>query len=86
MQGWQKLRDHVTTAQFMCAGAVAWLTTTDVPRLAAVLRDARLVGQVFRGPHAGERIGHVVHNEFEERVRRVLDPREIFSAASHPGR
>jgi hypothetical protein len=67
----------------MCAGAVAWLETGDVARLATALAEAQLVGQVIRGPRAGERIGHVVHNEFEERVRRVLDPRNRFSAASN---
>jgi glycolate oxidase FAD binding subunit len=81
MNSWQKLRDHVTRAQFMCAGSVAWLYTTDVTALARALEGERLAGLVIRGPRAGARIGHLVHNEFEERVRRVLDPRNRFSAA-----
>ena len=83
MTSWQRLRPHVSAAQFMCAGAVAWLTTDDVPALARALDDVGLVGQIIRGPGAGDRIGHVVHNEFEERVRRVLDPRDRFSAPLH---
>jgi glycolate oxidase FAD binding subunit len=84
MKSWQKLRPHVTSAQFMCAGAVAWLTTGDLPALAQALNEARLAGQVIRGPAAGDRIGHIVDNEFEERVRRVLDPHNRFSAPRHP--
>lgn len=83
MKEWQKLRPHVTAAQFMCAGAVAWLTTTTLPPLARALDEARLVGQVIRGADAGRRIGALVHNEFEERVRRVLDPHDRFSATPH---
>lgn len=83
MKQWPTLRGHVASARFMCAGAVAWLETGDVARLATALDEAQLVGQVIRGPRAGARIGHVVHNEFEERVRRVLDPRNRFSAASN---
>ena len=83
MRSWQKLRPHVTNARFMCAGAVAWLATSDLPALTAALADARLAGQVIRGAHAGERVGHVPHNEFEERVRRVLDPHDRFRAAPH---
>jgi glycolate oxidase FAD binding subunit len=81
---WRNLQPHVTSAQFMCAGAVAWLTTADLDALARALADAGLVGQVIRGARAGARIGHVVVNEFEERVRRVLDPQNRFSAAPHP--
>jgi glycolate oxidase FAD binding subunit len=83
MNSWHKLRPHVTSAQFMCAGAVAWLTTDDLAALARTLDEERLVGQIIRGPGAGDRIGHVVHNEFEERVRRVLDPHDRFSAPHH---
>lgn len=81
MDHWQTLRQHVRSAHFMCAGAVAWLATADLPSLAHVLAEAKLAGRVIRGPHAGERVGHVVTNEFEERVRRVLDPHGRFSAA-----
>ncbi|HUE84543.1 MAG TPA: FAD-binding protein [Vicinamibacterales bacterium] len=81
MNSWQKLRDHVTTARFMCAGSVAWLSTDHLAGLARALQQTQLTGLVIRGPQAGERIGHLVHNEFEERVRRVLDPQNKFSAA-----
>lgn len=45
-----------------------------------------ITGVIMRGPRAGARIGRIEHNEFEERVRRVLDPRNRFSAASDSGR
>jgi glycolate oxidase FAD binding subunit len=86
MNSWSKLRDHVTSAHFMCAGSVGWLFTDRLPALAGALGEAHLTGLVIRGPHAGERIGNLVHNEFEERVRRVLDPQNKFSAASDPRR
>jgi hypothetical protein len=82
MNHWEKLGDHVTSARFMCAGSVAWLVTDRLPELAAALRLAHLTGLVIRGPQAGERIGHLPHNEFEERVRHVLDPQNKFSATS----
>jgi glycolate oxidase FAD binding subunit len=82
MNHWEKLRDHVTSARFMCAGSVAWLLTDRLPELAAALRLAHLTGLVIRGPQAGDRIGHLPHNEFEERIRHVLDPQNKFSATS----
>lgn len=81
MNNWQHLQHHVSTAHFMCAGSVAWLFTDRLADLARALAEARLAGLVIRGPHAGARIGHLAHNEFEERVRRVLDPQSKFSAA-----
>lgn len=84
MPHWDRLRDYVGAAHFMCAGSVAWLTTKDVGRLAAALDGAGLAGHVLRGPAAGARIGRLTTNEFDERVRRVLDPRGRFRAASHP--
>jgi hypothetical protein len=81
MNHWQELRHHVSAAHFMCAGSVAWLFTDRLADLAHALEEARLAGLVIRGPHAGARIGHLTHNEFEERVRRVLDPQNKFSAA-----
>lgn len=81
MNSWQNLHRHVTAARFMCAGSVAWLFTDRLADLANALRDAHLTGLVLRGPRAGARIGHLVHNEFEERVRRVLDPQNKFRAA-----
>jgi glycolate oxidase FAD binding subunit len=86
MNSWHKLRDHVDAAHFMCAGAVAWLSTSDPDRLAGALRGARLTGQIINGTRAGERIGHVAPNEFEDRVRRVLDPHDKFSAAPYSTR
>ena len=86
MTSWEKLRAHVSAARFMCAGAVAWFTTDDPAALGRVLEEARLAGQVIRGAGAGDRIGYVPYNEFEERVRRVLDPHDRFSAAPHPSR
>jgi glycolate oxidase FAD binding subunit len=83
MESWPQLREHVTHAHFMCAGAVAWLSTNDLPRLSDALHGAGLCGQVIRGTRAGARVGLVVHNEFEERVRGVLDPGNRFRAASH---
>ena len=86
INSWQKLRAHVTSATFMCAGSVAWLVTDRLPELADALREAELTGLVIRGPQAGERIGHFRYNEFEERIRRVLDPQDKFSAASDSSR
>jgi glycolate oxidase FAD binding subunit len=84
MTRWAALRPHAVGARFMCAGAVAWILTTDLGQFARALQEAKLTGQVLRGLGAGSRIGHVVHNQFEERVRRVLDPHDRFSATSHP--
>jgi hypothetical protein len=81
MNSWQHLHPHVAAAHFMCAGSVAWLSTTALADLAHALEEAHLAGLVIRGPHAGERIGHLPDNEFEARVRRVLDPQDKFSAA-----
>jgi glycolate oxidase FAD binding subunit len=80
---WSRLREYVSAASFTCAGAVAFLTTPDIQPLAAALRAAGLAGQVVRGPHAGARVGGHPHNEFEERVARVLDPGGRFHAAPH---
>jgi glycolate oxidase FAD binding subunit len=84
MDHWDQIRASVDAALFMCAGSVAWLTTKDVGRLSTALERAGLAGHVLRGTAAGARIGRVRSNEFEERVRRVLDPRGRFRAASHP--
>ncbi len=84
MPQWPRLAAHVTAADFICAGAVAWLRTDDLPGLARALDEAALVGQVIRGPSAGQRIGRLVVNDFEERVRRVLDPHDCFCAAPDP--
>jgi glycolate oxidase FAD binding subunit len=86
INSWQKLRTHVTSATFMCAGSVAWLVTDRLAELANALREAGLTGLVIRGPQAGARIGHLRYNEFEERIRRVLDPQNKFSATSDSSR
>ena len=83
MPRWEQLRPCVDTAEFMCAGSVAWLTTNNLEPLAAALEGAGLVGHVLRGAAAGTYVGRITTNEFEERVRRVLDPRGRFRAASH---
>jgi glycolate oxidase FAD binding subunit len=80
-KSWPTLQPLISHAHFMCAGAVAWLTTADLPRLGHALSDAQLTGQVIRGAAAGQRIGHVITSEFETRVRRVLDPYGRFHAA-----
>jgi glycolate oxidase FAD binding subunit len=82
MNGWDTVRDHVTSARFMCAGSVAWLITDRLRQLTDALRQVQLAGLVIRGTGAGERIGHLPHNEFEDRVRHVLDPQNKFSATS----
>lgn len=86
MSRWQELRHHVTAVHFMSAGGVAWLATTDLDALAQALANAQLTGLVIRGARAGTRLGHLPHNEFEARVRRVLDPRDLFCATQDPSR
>jgi hypothetical protein len=65
-----------------CGGRCAWIATSDVTSIDAQLASAGHRGVVIRGPAAGERIGRPDSNVFEERVRRVLDPRRRFRAAS----
>jgi hypothetical protein len=83
MTAWHRLRHLVTDAYFFCAGAVAWVATHDVDAVAAALADATIGAQIVTGPRAGTLVGFTVRNAFEERVRRVLDPQNRFSAASH---
>jgi glycolate oxidase FAD binding subunit len=78
---WHRLQPHVKHAHFMCAGAVGWLLTDDPAALAQALDAAGITGQIVQGPSAGTRVGRFVANEFEERVRRVLDPDNRFNAA-----
>ena len=85
-RAWEPLRPHVLAARFMCAGAVAWLFTSDVAAFDEALDAERLRGVVIRGPGAGRRVGHWPTDVFEERLRSVLDPGNRFSAASHPRR
>ncbi len=76
----------VRAIRFSCAGSAAWIADSgNLEDLSHQLSMAGLHGLVVRGPHAGMRIGIVETNVFEERVRRVLDPLNRFSAAQHPG-
>lgn len=83
---WADLQPHVQRAYFMCAGAMAWLWSSALEALDAAMASAHLSGVVITGPAAGRRLGHFPINPFEERVRRVLDPHDRFSAAPHSGR
>jgi glycolate oxidase FAD binding subunit len=84
-------RTHgVAPARYFCAGACSWIAigATGGGQMEGVgfsPADRQINGVIVRGPDAGARVGAVPHNEFEERVRRVLDPRNKFSAASHSG-
>jgi glycolate oxidase FAD binding subunit len=71
-----------TRLRFWCGGRSAWAAVNDVSALSRGLSDAGLVGVIVRGPGAGLPIGAVAPNPFEDRVRRVLDPRNRFCAAS----
>ena len=70
------------TVRYSCGGRLAWFATDDVARVAAWLSSAGLRGVIVRGAHAGAAIGALAPNIFEDRVRRVLDPRDRFRAAS----
>ena len=81
---WTTLASAATASRFACAGAVAYVASRDPDALSDRLAAARLPGVVIRGAAAGRRVGLATRNEFEERVRRVLDPHNRFSAAPHP--
>jgi glycolate oxidase FAD binding subunit len=73
--------------RFSSGGAVAWLAWTDeIDALAEALRARSRPALIVRGPGAGRRLGISSVNEFETRVRRVLDPSQRFRAASAPAR
>jgi glycolate oxidase FAD binding subunit len=80
---WETLAPTVSAAQFHCAGAAAYVWTTNLPDLDQALRRAQLPGLVIRGRGASQRIGFWPFNPFEERVRRVMDPHNRFCAAPH---
>ena len=61
-------------ARYICAGRAMWMAAAAPGSLTGI------TGVVVRGPTAGRRLG-AAPNQFEERVRRVLDPRNRFSAA-----
>jgi glycolate dehydrogenase FAD-binding subunit len=78
------LRRDSTRTRFSSGFSVAWIAWQD--ELSILSRELAAVGargMALIGPSAGTRLGVPLHNEFEERVRRVLDPRDKFRAASH---
>jgi glycolate oxidase FAD binding subunit len=83
-KNWQELGDSVSEQRHLCGGSFAFIDVHDLTPISAGLAAAGARGVVVRGPQAGTRVGVVAHNAFEERVRRVLDPRNRFSAASNP--
>ena len=78
------LRRDPTRIRFSSGFNVAWIAWDDeLSGLSAELSAAGARGMSLIGPSAGARVGVPESNEFEERVRRVLDPHNKFSAASH---
>ena len=68
------VRDGNVPRRYGLAGNVAWIAWPgDLDALSRGLADAGLVGQVLRGTCEQPFIGHVPANEFERRVRRVMD-------------
>lgn len=62
------------------AGNVAWIAWPgDIEELSRGLAAAGLAGQVLRGACERPFIGHVPPNEFDRRVRRVMDPDARFA-------
>jgi hypothetical protein len=77
------LRRDPARIRFSGAGTLAWIAWED--NLAVVSQQLTSLGArgvCVRGPAAGLRLGTAIANDFEERVRRVLDPRNRFRAAS----
>ena len=69
--------------RFSGAGTLAWIAwEAELGVLSQQLTALGARGVCVRGRAAGVRIGTAIVNEFEERVRRVLDPRNRFRAAS----
>jgi glycolate oxidase FAD binding subunit len=85
-RNWQDLGPSVREQRHLCGGNFAFIDVHDLTPVSAGLAAAGARAVVVRGRQAGTRVGVVAHNAFEERVRRVLDPRNRFSAASHPDR
>jgi glycolate oxidase FAD binding subunit len=76
------LRRDPARIRFSSAGAVGWIAWEDeLAVLSAQLAALGARGVVVRGRAAGLRIGRPSDNAFEERLRRVLDPRNRFRAA-----
>jgi glycolate oxidase FAD binding subunit len=80
---WPVIADSVAAAHFYCAGAAAYVWTSDLRALDEALGRVQLPGLVVRGPAASRRIGAWPANPFEERVQRALDPHHRFCAAPH---
>ena len=71
--------------RFSGAGTLAWVAwPDDLTALSQQLTALGARGMCVRGPAAGVSLGMPIANAFEERVRRVLDPRDRFRAASAP--
>jgi len=69
------VRDANIPRKYGLAGNVAWMAWPgDLGALSRGLADAGLVGQVLRGRSERPFIGHVPANDFERRVRQVMDP------------
>jgi hypothetical protein len=76
------VRDGHVPRRYGLAGNVAWIAWPgDLDVLSRGLADAGLVGQVLRGTCERPFIGRVAANEFEDRVRRVMDPDGRFGEA-----
>ena len=77
------LRRDPARIRFSGAGTLAWIAwEDDLTVLSQQLTTLGARGVCVRGPAAGLRLGTAIANDFEERVRRVLDPRNRFRAAS----
>jgi glycolate oxidase FAD binding subunit len=71
--------------RFSAAGSVAWLAYGgESAELSRRLGALRLRALIVRGPDAGALVGLSEPNPFDERLRRVLDPRGCFDAAQRP--
>ena len=78
------LRRDSTRIRFGSGFNVAWIAwEDDLSTLSQDLAAAGARGISLIGPSAGVHLGVPSQNEFEERVRRVLDPHNKFRAASH---
>jgi len=73
----------IRRVRYTCGGRLLWVATNDLRPIVTLLAAAGREGTIVRGPEAGARLGEATTSPFEERVRRVLDPRNRFRAASH---
>lgn len=74
-----------TAGRVVGGGSAVWVDWPEdgLDALAALLDRDGDAGVVVRGPDAGKRLGRVVANPFEARVRHAFDPQGRFRAASH---